>query len=203
MDHEKGINRDEGSLLAQKAAKCDLDAYEKLVRKFEKFVFNTVYFDVKNREDAFDISQEVFIKVYKSLYTFRGDSAFSSWLYRICKNCTYDFIRKENKNNAISISELSMDDDDKADFDIPDSSEKNNPEASYEKTELKKTVRNAIDKLSEEHKSVILLRDIEGYSYSEIAQTLMLEEGTVKSRISRARELLRKFLSDYMGTNSY
>ncbi len=190
---------DEGTQLAILAKKGDREAFEKLVKMHEKFVYATVYFDVKNKDDAYDISQEIFIRVYRSLSSFRADSAFSSWLYRICKNSTYDFLRKSGKNNALSISELGAEDDEgkQQSFDIPDTSESSNPSDAAEKNELKEVVQKAISKLSNEHKAVIILRDIEGYSYSDIANLLGIEEGTVKSRISRARDILKKLLHDY------
>lgn len=187
---------DNGTELALKAKKGDISAFEDLVRRFERFVFTTIFFDVKNSEDAYDLSQEVFLKVYRALPSFRADSAFSSWLYRICKNTSYDFLRKANKTKTVSISSLVFDDSEKADFDIPDDDYKNNPEEAYEKEERAMIIQKAIEELSEDHKEVIILREIDGYSYAEISGILGIEEGTVKSRIARARENLRNSLSD-------
>lgn len=193
---------DEGTRLALLAKDGNTDAFEQLVKMHERFVYTTIFFDVKNRDDAFDISQEVFIRVYRSLSSFRGESAFSSWLYRICKNATYDFLRKEGKHITVSISDFKGDDsDNNADFDIPDTNESKNPAVCAEKNELKQVVSKAISSLSKEHRAVILLRDIEGYSYCEIAKVLEIEEGTVKSRISRARDILKKLLSEYNSAN--
>lgn len=186
---------DNGNELALKAKSGEPYAFEALMKRFEKFVYTTVFFEVRNSEDAYDISQEVFIKVYRSLDSFRGDSAFSSWLYRICKNAAFDFLRKDSKNKTLSISALKLDEEE-ADYDIPDDNTENNPEKAYEKTEDRKRVQKAIDELSEEHREVIVLREIDGYSYDEIARILGLEQGTVKSRIARAREALRKLLSE-------
>lgn len=190
---------DRGTLLALLAKNGDTSAFEQLVEMHERFVYTTIYFDVKNREDAYDISQEVFIRVYRSLSSFRGESAFSSWLYRICKNATFDFLRKSGKRSTVSISDLTSDEGDgkNIEFDIPDTDETKNPAKAAEKNELATVVRQAISCLSEEHRAVILLRDIEGYSYSEIASILGIEDGTVKSRISRARDILKKLLHEY------
>jgi RNA polymerase sigma factor, sigma-70 family len=186
---------DNGTELALKAKSGEPFAFEALVKKFEKFVYTTIYFEVRNADDAYDISQEVFLKVFRSLDTFRGDSAFSSWLYRICKNAAFDFLRKDSKSKTVSISALKLDDEE-TDYDIPDDNRNNNPEKAYEKTELQEKVHRAIFSLSEEHREVIQLREIDGYSYDEIAKILGIEQGTVKSRIARARESLKKILSE-------
>lgn len=149
-----------------------------------------VYPIVKNPEDAKDISQETFLKAYKSLSTFKGESEFSTWLYKIAKNCALDFVRKQK---IISLSSDSSGEDGEG-FDIPDRSEKTNPEKSALQKEKNEILYSAILLLSDEHREIIILRDINGYSYEQISQMLSIEQGTVKSRIFRAREALKKIL---------
>lgn len=184
----------EDAKLVFAAVDGDAEAFGKLVDKYSSFVYRTVFFDVKNKEDAEDLSQEVFIKAYKALSGFRSDSEFSTWIYRICKNTVYDHIRKASRDKSVPLSELSSDDGNDRAYEIPDESGRYDPEKEYIKKETAMLVNEAISTLSDEHRSIIVMRDIEGMSYGEIANILSIEEGTVKSRISRARLALKKKL---------
>ncbi len=179
---------------AYRAADGDTAAFERLVRKYEKYVCTTVYSVVRNYDDSFDVAQEVFLKLYHNIGSFKGESSFSSWLYRIAKNTALDFLRKEkkNKNNVSLYVENSVGEE--AEIDIPDTSASSNPEQTAVKNEAKDIIYNALDEISNEHKEIIILRDIDGYTYEEISEMLGLEYGTVKSRLFRARESLRKKL---------
>ncbi len=181
----------EDTLLAFRTADGDNDSFEKLVRKYERLVATCAYSVVGNTEDALDVSQEAFLKAYKSIASFKGDSEFSTWLYRIAKNCALDFIRRK-KDAAISINSSG---DEGNGFDLPDESKNSNPEKAALENEKTRLLYGAIEKLSDEHKEILLLRDINGYSYDEISNMLGIEQGTVKSRIFRAREALKKILS--------
>ncbi len=176
------------TLLAFKAADGDTAAFEKLVRKHEKLVSTCVYSVVGNGEDTLDVSQEVFLKVYKNISAFKGDSEFSTWLFRIAKNCAYDFIRKKK----LPVTSIDSSGEESDGFDIPDKGA--NPEDKVLADEKRDKLRRAIGSLSPEHREIIILRDINDYSYEKIADILSLEVGTVKSRIFRAREALRKIL---------
>ena len=178
---------------ALKAASGDIEAFERLVRKYEKYVGTTVYSVVRNYDDAFDVSQEVFLKLYHSIGTFKGESSFSSWLYRIAKNCALDFLRRQKGSQTVSLTSENSDGEEVV-LDIPDTSEASNPEKCALKQEQKELLYSAIEELNEEHKQIILLRDIDGYSYEQIGSMLCLEPGTVKSRLFRARKSLRKIL---------
>ena len=180
----------EDTLLAFKAADGDESAFEQLVRKYERLVTTCAYSVVGNQDDVMDVSQEVFLKVYRSIGTFKGDSEFSTWLYRIAKNTALDFVRKR-KQTTVSIDTSGEEGDG---FDIADENESSSPEKNALKKERAKILHEAIAKLSEEHREVIILRDLNDYSYDAIAESLGIEPGTVKSRLSRARESLRKIL---------
>ena len=182
------------ALLVDRAKNGDSEAYGALVEKYSSFVYRTIFYDIKKHEDAEDISQEVFNKAYGALNVFRYDSEFSTWLYRICKNAVYDYVRKTNRNKTVSLSDMTYDDEDEKEAEIPDRSGKYEPEKQLITNETTRLVREAIYELSEEHREVIILRELEGYSYAEIAELLSLEEGTVKSRLSRARIALKKKL---------
>ena len=179
---------------AYKSANGDTAAFERLVRKYEKYVCTTVYSVIKNYDDSFDVAQEVFLKLYHSIGSFKGESSFSSWLYRIAKNTALDFLRKEknSRNNVSLYTENS--DGEETEMEIPDTSVASSPEQTAVRNEAKDIIYTALDEISEQHKEIIVLRDINGYSYEEIAKMLNLEYGTVKSRLFRAREALRKKL---------
>ena len=181
----------EDTILAFKASEGDESAFEVLVRKYERLVSTCVYSVVgSNAEDIMDVSQEVFLKVYRSLGSFKGDSEFSTWLYRVAKNCALDYIRKRKPPST----SLDSSGEEGEGFDVPDTSQSSNPEKSVLESEKSEILRQCIDKLSDEHREVIILRHVNDYSYEQIAKALNLEVGTVKSRISRAREALKKIL---------
>ena len=186
--YPEGLNED--AILALRAADGEDSAFETLVRKYEKLVSTCIYSVVGNTEDTLDLSQETFLKAYKSLGSFKGDSEFSTWLYRIAKNTALDFIRKR-KQAAVSIDSSGEEGEG---FDIPDDNTNSSPEKMVLENEKKQLLYNAISKLSDEHREIIILRDINGYSYEDVAEKLGIETGTVKSRLFRAREALRKIL---------
>ena len=188
-EYDKSLPED--TILAFKAADGDESAFEVLVRKYERLVSTCVYSVVGNNpEDIMDVSQEVFLKVYRSLSSFKGDSELSTWLYRVAKNCALDYIRKRKPPST----SLDSSGEEGEGFDLPDTSHKANPEKSLLEAEKSEILRRCIDKLSDEHREVIILRHVNDYSYEQISKALNLEVGTVKSRISRAREALKKIL---------
>ena len=186
------MTREEEDLLVSKVQGGDSASFEKLVLENQTRVYNLALRMVGNEEDAFDMSQEAFIKAYNSIGNFRGDSRFSVWLYRLTTNVCLDFLRAENRKNHSSLTYLSDEDDDK-ELDIPD--ERFSPETIAEKKELREAVHKGLMSLPNDYRAILLLREIDGLSYDEIAKILSLEEGTVKSRIFRARKRLCAILS--------
>lgn len=177
--------------LIERIRKGDSEAFSALVLEYEKPVFNIALRMTGSREDAEDISQESFIKAYNSLSSYRGDAAFSTWLYRIVSNTCLDFLRKQKNRQALSLS-VENDDEETEELDISD--ESSSPEQLLERKLTRESVQRGLSALSEEHRSVLLLREIQGLSYDEIGSALGLEAGTVKSRIARARKKLCDFL---------
>lgn len=175
--------------LIEKAKKGDRKAFESLVKLHEKNVYNLALKLMKNREDALDAAQDAFLKAWISIGSFRGDSKFSAWLYRLTYNTCLDYLRKAKKGEIIS---LTSDDEDEKVMDVRDDAP--TPEEYAEKQELRKTVRGALDALPEEYRQIIIMREFTGLSYGEIADALGLNEGTVKSRLSRARQKLAEIL---------
>lgn len=182
---------DEKNLLT-KAKNNDIDAFEKLIEIYQKKVFNIAFRMMGNYEDANDAAQEVFIRVFRSLESFKEQSAFSTWIYRITTNVCLDELRKKKNKKLIYIDEEIKNEDGEVKRQIE--SDEPTPEILAEKNEIKKFINEAINSLSEEHKLVIVLRDIQGFSYNEIASITKTPEGTVKSRINRARQALKEIL---------
>ena len=164
----------------------NVNDFEKLVTAYEKNVYNIALRMVGDPDDAADMTQETFIKAYRSLSSFRGDSKFSSWLYRIASNVCLDFLRSRSRHPQVSLS--SSDEDGRTAFELPDMSR--NPEEQLMKKLSMEAVRRGLEQLPEQQRQILVLRELGGLSYAELAQTLGLEEGTVKSRIFRARKRL-------------
>ena len=193
--NEKLNKKDEDIVLVKAASRGDSYAFGELVKKYERMVYNLAYQHSGNREDAFDISQEVFIKAWRALSTFRGDCSFSSWLYRITKNTYIDLSMKEARREHTSFS-ITDEDGEEKELDLPSTDETGSPEAVAEKNERARALRLAIASLGDDHREIIVLREFEGYSYDEIAEMTGLELGTVKSRINRARKQIKIFLEE-------
>lgn len=169
----------------------DADAFSPLVEAYQKNVYNLALRMTGNPEDALDMAQDAFIRAYNSLSSFRGDSKFSVWLYRIVSNVCLDFLRARKGRAAVSLSQTGPDGEDAA-LEIPD--ERALPEAELERALTRDSVRRGLQALPYNQREILLLREIQGLSYEEIAAALSLEGGTVKSRIFRARKKLCAYL---------
>ncbi len=178
---------DEKHILA-KARKGDVTAFEKLVTLYERRVYIAALRSSASPEDAADITQEVFLRAWKSLETFRGNSGFATWLFRITANMCVDFARR--RQSQPQTQALTVDDD----FERPIPDNHPTPEEHLENQELGRELAAALNEVSEDHRRIVLLRDVSGLSYTEIADALEISEGTVKSRLSRARLALRDIL---------
>lgn len=176
--------------LIKKAQKGNTDAFEKLVYKYEKLIYNLAYSMLRNEQDAYDISQEVFIKVYQSITTFNFTAKFSTWIHRITVNTTIDEIRKRKNKETEYIDKMVDVGDGAIAKQFEDKSP--TPEDQILLKERNQDLIDSIKKLKEEHRIALTLRDIKGYSYEEIAEILDCSLGTVKSRISRARSNLKE-----------
>lgn len=182
-------------ILLHKAKNGDIYAFEDLISKYEKKVYNTVLRIIRDKEAAKDISQEVFIKVYKSLKNFNEKSKFSTWLYRIAVNTSIDELRKnKNRYNNISLDNPDPEHGNtrQAEFEI--SGSKDTPEEKLIKKEKIKELYKAINMLQEDQRILILLRDIQGLSYDEISDVTGIKTGTVKSKLNRARNALKELI---------
>ena len=179
-------------IIFKKAQKGDFDAFEALIKTYEKLIYNAAYRMMGNQMDAEDASQEIILKVYKNLAACKNPEAFKSWLFRIINNTCVDEMRKRKGKATLSLD---------FEFTDPDSHSENpalkdetTPESELMRKDLNRSIQNAINKLSPDYKVVIVMRDISGMSYEEIANSLAISIGTVKSRIARARGRLREEL---------
>lgn len=183
---------DNEAQIIEKICSGDSAAFEQFMHAYEKKVYTMALRMTGSAEDAFDLSQEIFLRVYRSIGLFRMESSLSTWIYRLSSNACIDYLRRRKKHPELPlVSE--QDDGDSCENDIADS--RFSPESEYDKTELREQLSRAILRLSAEHRQVVVLRDINGLSYAEIADSLDLEEGTVKSRLFRAREQLRRLMT--------
>ncbi len=179
------MTREEESALLLRAQKGDADAFEELVRAFEGTVYHLALRQLGSREDAEDAAQEVFLKAYTALGSFRGESRFSVWLYRITNNVCIDMLRRRRETVS-----LSGEDEDGAETELALPDERFDPVALAERKDLREQVGKALRQLPPDAREILLLRELGGQRYDEIAETLGLDIGTVKSRIFRARKKL-------------
>ena len=176
-------------LLLEKARHGDQEAFGELVRLYEKKVYALTLRMCKNPDDAAEAAQEAFLAAWQGLKFFRGEASFSTWLYRLASNACVDLLRKEQRHRAAAGPSLN---DEDTYIEIADDAA--TPQELAERSELREQIEEGLQSLSPEHREVLILRELHQLSYDEIAQTLDLDTGTVKSRISRGRKALRNFL---------
>ena len=186
-----GLERLEEQTIIQKVMEGDADAFEALVLANQKNVYNLALKMTNNEEDALDISQEAFLKAYSRIGTYRGESRFSVWLYRLTYNLCIDFLRK--KPNTSTVPLMYQDDSgEEHEFEIPDF--RATPEDETILRENRKIINESFNELDTPQRELLMMREITGMSYLDIAVVLNISEGTVKSRIFRARKKLTAIL---------
>lgn len=182
-------------LLIKKIKSGDMEAFSLLVSAYEKKAVNFARRMLGTQEEAEDAAQEAFLKVFDKIHTFREDSSFSTWFYTVLNNICLDALRKRSRRAETVSIHQSDDTGDEYELQIEDTAD--GPYESFQKNEAKRLLEIALTKLSDEHRTVIILRDINGFEYEEIAKILKISTGTVKSRISRARLSLRRILEEH------
>lgn len=165
----------------------DQDAFAQLVQQYQKPVYNLCLRMVSNPTDAEDLAQEAFVKAWRGLRFYKHEAAFSTWLYRLTANVCIDFLRKQKRKNTVSLTE-----EDAQELEVPDAEPM--PEEQLLHREKQQAVSAAMVQLDEDYRLVMTLRVVEELSYEQIAEVLDIKVGTVKSRLARARERLRKIL---------
>lgn len=185
------MTREEEYAVIRRVCAGDTDAFEALVTAYQKQVYNLALRTVGNEEDAADMTQEAFLRAYRSLGSFRGDSKFSVWLYRLTTNICIDFLRSRGRRPTVSLT-AADEDEEPQELDVAD--DRFDPVQSLERAELRRAVQRGLASLPEDYRRILMLLELSGLSYAEIGQVLRLEEGTVKSRLFRARKKLCDFL---------
>ncbi len=174
-------------ILIEQVKKGDPDAFEELVARYETRIYTIAYRYIGNYDDAGDLAQEALLRVYRSIGGFRGESSFLTWLYRVVTNVCKDELRRRAKERTVSMEEML----EKGKSPPADGTVNGSPEEAVLSREWQEEVQQVLNSLTEEHRTIVVMRDIQGYSYEEIAFFLECSLGTVKSRLSRARQALK------------
>jgi RNA polymerase sigma-70 factor (ECF subfamily) len=176
----------------KKLKNLDPAVFEEMVRSYEKKIYHIARKMVNDPVLSCDITQDVFIKIYQALPSFKENSSLSTWIYRIAVNVCIDYQRKRKRENIVALNQIN---EDREEYTIEVVDSAPSPEERYEKKELWEQIQKALMKLSCDHRAVIVLKDIEHRSYAEISEILQCNQGTVKSRLNRGREQLRALLA--------
>src|ERR1022692_2829491 len=182
--------------LVKRARQGDLSAYDDLVRRYQERIYATLYHMTSNHEDANDLAQEAFIKAFQALKTFKGGSSFYTWVYRIAVNKTINFLKQRKNRSQMSLNDLDFNAEHDPDL-VALVSEKT-PRREAGLAELQEKLNEAMQTLSEAHRLVVTLHDVQGLSHEEIARIMDCNIGTVRSRLFYARQQLQGYLSDYL-----
>ena len=180
-------------LLIRRAQSGDEGAFEQLLLAHQKSVYNLCLRMAGNPDDALDLSQEAFIRAWRALGQYQFDAAFSTWLFRLTSNVCIDFLRRQKRQQHMSLT-VTDDDEPGEEFTVPDPAP--GPEEQAVHNERRQAVARAMAALPEDYRAVMQLRAVEELSYEQIAEILDIKDGTVKSRLARARTQLRKILKD-------
>jgi RNA polymerase sigma-70 factor (ECF subfamily) len=183
--------------LVRRAKEGDLSAFDELICRYQERVYATIYHMTSNHEDANDLTQETFVKAYKAIGSFKGDSGFFTWVYRIGVNKTINFLKtRRHKYNSFSLNDLDFNAEHDPDL-VALVSDKN-PRRDLNLAELQEKLNEAMQKLSDVHRLVVTLHDVQGMSHEEIGKIMDCNPGTVRSRLFYARQQLQGSLTDYL-----
>lgn len=195
----KTTSEDKGELddrqLVKKATGGDQAAYNSLVERYQGKIYALAYNMTGNNADAEDLVQEIFLKAYRYLPRFKQKSSFYTWLYRIAVNHTINFLKKRDRRTFYSLDDV--DNNIEKDADYMELSSRSGPFRDTSLSELQKNLNAAIQKLSDKHRAVVVLHDIQGVPHEEIAKMLNCSHGTVRSRLFYARQQLQSYLKEY------
>jgi len=182
--------------LVKNARRGDFTAYDELVKRYQQRIYATIYHMTANHEDANDLAQESFIKAYSALKSFKGGSTFYTWLYRIAVNKTINFLKQRKNRQHMSLNDLDFNAE--HDPDLMALISDKTPVREVGLSELQQKLNAALLKLSEPHRMVVVLHDVQGVSHDEIAEMMDCNIGTVRSRLFYARQQLQGFLAEYI-----
>ncbi len=181
--------------LVKRAQGGDLPAYDELMRRHQGKIYGLIYNMTSNQQDAEDLVQEVFLKGYKVLDRFQGKSSFYTWIYRIAVNRTINYVKQRRNRSALSLNDLDLSiESDPAYVEL---SSRDTPFRDTSLSEMQEKLNAALQTLSEKHRAVVVLHDIQGVPHEEIGKMMGCSSGTVRSRLFYARQQLQAELSEY------
>jgi RNA polymerase sigma factor (sigma-70 family) len=184
--------------LVRRAQKGDLEAYDQLIKRYQERIYATVYHMTSNHEDANDLAQDAFIKAFQALKSFKGGSTFYTWLYRIAVNKTINFLKQRKNRLHMSLNDLDYNTENNPDLVALISDKTPRRDASLK--ELQEKLNESLLKLSEQHRLVMVLHDVQGQSHEEIAEIMQCNIGTVRSRLFYARQQMQGWMADSLKT---
>jgi len=187
---------EEDEALVARAQRGEVKAFDELVNRYKQRLYAAAYHMTGNHEDANDLVQDAFIKAYRSLHSFKGQSSFYTWIYRITVNRTINFLKRNKQRDHASLND--MDASVETDPDYVELMSHVTPRREVGLNELQEKLNEAIQKLSEEHRAVVIMHDVQGMTHADIAKVMGCSEGTVRSRLFYARQQLQGLLSDYL-----
>ena len=194
FENESPTDADE--VLVSRAQSGDTLAFDQLVVRYSPRLYGMIYHMTSNKEDANDLTQDVFAKAYRSLNRFRGRSSFYTWIYAIGTNMTLNFLKKRNRRAAWSLDNLDSGiQNDEAMVDLAHAA---NPRHQSDLNELQKKLNEAMQSLSNAHRAVVTMFDIQGIPHAEISKILKVSEGTVRSRLFYAHRQLQGYLEEFI-----
>lgn len=196
LPHAPALRQENDRELVGRAQAGDLTAYDELVRRYQERIYATVYHMTSNHEDANDLAQEAFVKAFRCLNTFKGDSSFFTWVYRIAVNKTINFLKQRKHRNHLSLNDLDFNAE--HDPDLMALVSDKTPRREVNLSELQANLNAALLKLSDVHRLVVTLHDVQGLSHEEIGRIMDCNTGTVRSRLFYARQQLQAHLSEYL-----
>ncbi len=190
---------DDDYSLVRKAQAGDQRAFSTLVERYQRKAYAVALGLVKDKEEAMDVAQEAFVKVYKYLDHFKGDSSFYTWLYRITVNICIDRRRRKGSAPGDQVEfDEAVQNEAEGEVGVLGSRLGNNPQKAALRAELMQKIEEALEQIPEKHRAILLLREVEGMSYEDLAETLNIRKGTVMSRLFHARKKMQSLLSAYL-----
>jgi RNA polymerase sigma-70 factor (ECF subfamily) len=185
--------------LVRRCQKGDAKAFEMLLGRYRRKVYGLAMGMVGNRDDALDVVQDAFVRVFRHIHSFQGDSSFYTWLYRITMNLCIDHVRRSARFRAAPYEDrLAHDSVDQGDFPVLPARHDVNPGKAARRHEVMDHLADALAELPPHHRAVIVMREFEGLSYEEMAQVMQVPKGTIMSRLFHARHKLQRALAPYL-----
>ncbi len=195
-EQQVDLHYEDDEMLVRRARRGEAEAFDVLVERYKERLYATVYHMTSNHEDANDLVQDSLIKAYKSLGNFKGQSSFYTWVYRIAVNRTINFLKRRKTRNHYSLDDV--DSNIQTDPDFVELMSHVTPRREVGLNELQDKLNEALQKLSEAHRGVVVMHDIQGMTHADIAKVMGCSEGTVRSRLFYARQQLQGFLGEYL-----